>query len=249
MRNIKAFTLIELLVVIAIIAILAAIVFPVFSKAREKARQTQCTSNMRQLGIAFAMYTQDADEQLPVNTGNTAAATLNGWINFVNFPNFDNIPATFDVAHGSIYPYVKNTQVYVCPDDTLGQKYGLSYAENSCLQNYTPPTGITSYSGYSLAKHQNESGTLLLAEEDSIDTQHLHGSTNDGYFSLFYNDGVSIRHTNGSNMLMLDGHVKWYRLNPFIGIQSRSADDIVTELQTGGPMPPLNDMGGGEGCS
>lgn len=61
----RGFTLIELLVVIAIIAILAAILFPVFAKAREKARQTKCTSNQRQIGLAFQIYTQENDETFP----------------------------------------------------------------------------------------------------------------------------------------------------------------------------------------
>ncbi len=65
----KGFTLIELLVVIAIIAILAAILFPVFAKAREKARQTSCLSNMKQIGLASMMYAQDYDERLPGSCG------------------------------------------------------------------------------------------------------------------------------------------------------------------------------------
>jgi prepilin-type N-terminal cleavage/methylation domain-containing protein len=68
------FTLIELLVVIAIIAILAAILFPVFAQAREKARQTSCTSNLKQLGKAIMMYTQDYDETLPGNNGSEDGA-------------------------------------------------------------------------------------------------------------------------------------------------------------------------------
>lgn len=73
----RAFTLIELLVVIAIIAILAAILFPVFAKAREKARQTSCASNEKQLGVALLQYTQDFDEDLPCGTnGGTENA---GW--------------------------------------------------------------------------------------------------------------------------------------------------------------------------
>ena len=67
MRNRRGFTLIELLVVIAIIAILAAILFPVFAQAREKARQTTCLSNMKQMGTAIMMYVQDYDEVTPAN--------------------------------------------------------------------------------------------------------------------------------------------------------------------------------------
>lgn len=68
----KGFTLIELLVVIAIIAILAAILFPVFARAREKARQTSCLSNLKQLALGVLMYTQDYDEILPT-------ADCQGW--------------------------------------------------------------------------------------------------------------------------------------------------------------------------
>ncbi|MEO7720068.1 MAG: DUF1559 domain-containing protein [Capsulimonas sp.] len=91
----RGFTLIELLVVIAIIAILAAILFPVFAKAREKARQTSCTSNMRQVGLGILQYVQDNDEAFPGGVN----ALGRGWA-------------------GEIYPYVKSTGVYKCPDDS-----------------------------------------------------------------------------------------------------------------------------------
>ena len=89
-RTTRAFTLIELLVVIAIIAILAAILFPVFAQARAKARQAACLSNMKQIGNALMMYTQDYDETLPIQysvTGGTYTvsdyAHPNAWYNWM----------------------------------------------------------------------------------------------------------------------------------------------------------------------
>ncbi len=102
--SVRGFTLIELLVVIAIISILAAILFPVFARARENARRTACLSNLKQIGLGVAMYTQDYDERLvsysyPTPDGSAPAP---------------GIPATygFQVA---LHPYVKNYQLYVCP--------------------------------------------------------------------------------------------------------------------------------------
>jgi len=105
----SGFTLIELLVVIAIIAILAAILFPVFSTAREKARQTSCASNMKQLGLATIQYTQDYDECYMQGNVPYAAYVSSGY-------NQQDAP-----GHGwagQIYPYVKATGAFVCPSDT-----------------------------------------------------------------------------------------------------------------------------------
>src|SRR5438045_4624695 len=93
------FTLIELLVVIAIIAILAAILFPVFAQAREKARQTACLSNMKQVGLGLQMYAQDYDETLP--PGNTV-------------PYFAD-PTTPANYLGSLVAYTKNKSIFSCP--------------------------------------------------------------------------------------------------------------------------------------
>jgi len=103
----KAFTLIELLVVIAIIAILAAILFPVFATAREKARQTSCASNMKQLGLGAIQYVQDYDECYP--QGSTLALAIPG----NDFYNYGMGWA------GQVYPYLKSKGVFACPSDTV----------------------------------------------------------------------------------------------------------------------------------
>lgn len=81
-RAVRGFTLIELLVVVAIIAILAAILFPVFAQAREAARKTSCSSNLRQVGVALTLYAQDFDEGLPWSASNLGAVT-NTWYDLV----------------------------------------------------------------------------------------------------------------------------------------------------------------------
>jgi len=110
----SGFTLIELLVVIAIIAILAAILFPVFAQAREKARQTVCISNQKQMGLGFSMYVQDYDEQTP-------AAFLP--ITTPEYPAFVAGGAPGDAAtvipyDEQLMPYLKNEQMLACPSDS-----------------------------------------------------------------------------------------------------------------------------------
>jgi prepilin-type N-terminal cleavage/methylation domain-containing protein/prepilin-type processing-associated H-X9-DG protein len=106
----RGFTLIELLVVIAIIAILAAILFPVFAQAREAARSSSCLSNTKQLSLGFMQYIQDYDERFPSWT----------WEFFCNGGNAGQARDSSAFWTMAIYPYVKNTGVYKCPDD-LGE--------------------------------------------------------------------------------------------------------------------------------
>jgi prepilin-type N-terminal cleavage/methylation domain-containing protein/prepilin-type processing-associated H-X9-DG protein len=106
----RGFTLIELLVVIAIIAILAAILFPVFSRAREKARETSCKSNLRQIGLAVQMYSSDYDDLLPLANSQ---------------PSASGPPGIADV----LLPYVRNRDLFRCPSDRkhMFQTEGTSY--------------------------------------------------------------------------------------------------------------------------
>ncbi len=98
-----AFTLIELLVVIAIIAVIAAILFPVFAQSREKARQTSCVSNLRQIGLALQQYVQDFDETYPPEV--VPLPPINGGTD--NARPFDR----------ELVPYLKNDAVWACPSD------------------------------------------------------------------------------------------------------------------------------------
>jgi prepilin-type N-terminal cleavage/methylation domain-containing protein/prepilin-type processing-associated H-X9-DG protein len=124
-RNRKtAFTLIELLVVIAIIAIIAAFLFPVFAKAREKARQASCLSNLKQLGMGVMMYRQDWDETIPY--------ILNDSGNLISAANYGDA-GQWPVVRGAtgaepqfclvtlVTPYVKNRDVWYCP--SVGPDY------------------------------------------------------------------------------------------------------------------------------
>lgn len=205
----RAFTLIELLVVIAVIAIIAAILFPVFSKVREKARQATCQSNLRQLGLAFQQYTEENDERLPGATdgGNGGAGVAGGWMFYSSWGQ----PATsgaFNPAQGSVYPYVKTRQVYVCPSDQAGQNAGDSYAVNSCVTDMT--TGLQPNPGLALAAFDAPADTALLMEE-AFAGPDSNATTDDAIVWYSSDDNtVSSRHTGGSDVAFIDGHVKWY---------------------------------------
>ncbi|HEY3333263.1 MAG TPA: DUF1559 domain-containing protein [Capsulimonadaceae bacterium] len=136
----RGFTLIELLVVIAIIAILAAVLFPVFAQAREKARQSSCSSNLKQLGLAVIQYVNDYDDTYP------AAVNTNQQWNY--YANGNPGPNNWILK---ILPYCKVTGIFMCPDDTAGGNTGwqgisTSYAANAMI-GYPAPTYSTTNIG------------------------------------------------------------------------------------------------------
>lgn len=122
----KGFTLIELLVVIAIIAILAAILFPVFSSAREQARKTTCLSNLKQIGMGFHQYIADYDSRYP----QALAGNYGSYSQFATFPPGADggTPSSF-VLHSwanVLQPYIKSTQVFSCPSQRTEDLFGNS---------------------------------------------------------------------------------------------------------------------------
>ena len=210
----NGFTLIELLVVIGIIVVLVALLFPVFTHVREKGRQTACLSNERQLGLAFLLYAQDNERDVPGDR----------WA-------------------GKIYPYAKSTAVFKCPsDDTQEQPpyYPVSYGVNGnidALAELAAPTKtiflfevVHSTAELTTPDEGWESGTTphyvsvagtgmrLFANGGYFDgTLKIDGDEPVRYATGLMSDGLNAevafegdgRHQGGANFLMADFHAKW----------------------------------------
>ncbi len=235
-RNNRAFTLIELLVVIAILALLAAILFPVFSRARENARRSSCQSNLKQLGLGMMQYMQDFDEYFPC--GLYPDEDADGLVKYQGIG-----------WAGQILPYVKSTQVYLCPS----RQFNPAQQETSTLKNYSYvlnyglvrerlkyPEGF-GYNGFKYLKNlpalNAPAKTVMLYENSPTRYQLVEGEaaspvgTARYYVSSYayipsntviepfptasWTNTLDIepmaRHLDGSNYLAADGHVKWYR--------------------------------------
>jgi prepilin-type N-terminal cleavage/methylation domain-containing protein len=214
----RGFTLIELLVVIAIIAILAAILFPVFAQAREKARMASCLSNLKQMGTAVAMYTQDFDETLP------------GWSFTNTIPTMVTMPENKAYSWGMAFfmfqPYIKNYQVYSCPsatDNIVGPplpvnptypRFNLSYGYSEYLYNADSNNDKLSV----LANNQYGVASIVVISEsefagifndwDNSATGNATYPTNYLARILLPNAGYKLRH-NGTQVIYADAHAKY----------------------------------------
>jgi prepilin-type N-terminal cleavage/methylation domain-containing protein/prepilin-type processing-associated H-X9-DG protein len=224
----RGFTLIELLVVIAIIAILAAILFPVFAQAREKARAITCASNEKQLGLAFIMYESDYDDHWPYGNyplplGYVSSTLGNGWA-------------------GEIYPYVKSTGVYQCPDDaTVSIVQGevpVSYCYNTDIPTRNPlGLGIAGAD----SKFSAPSSTVLLCEvtgeisnvknplEGTGTPQTDYAATGDGLPDL-WSFGTS--NTKGQYVTGYMGGAAAMNLPDYQKVEYKSANGLHTEGST-----------------
>jgi len=211
------FTLIELLVVIAIIAILAAILFPVFAKVREKARQISCASNLKQLSLGVIQYVSDYDQMYPA----PPPFTVNGQSVYCGWA-------------GRVYPYIKSTAVYKCPDDPTAAsvsggitKYPVSYAINKNLITGVSDASLNASSNTVLfIEMQNNVADMTNPNENNSADANMTGSPQDGfnpsvatYVTGVYPNAQSgfksptTVHTNGANYAACDGHVKWFTPN------------------------------------
>ncbi|MBM3473945.1 MAG: DUF1559 domain-containing protein [Armatimonadetes bacterium] len=222
-RRSRGFTLIELLVVIAIIAILAAILFPVFARAREKARQASCQSNLKQLILATLMYATDYDQRYPV--GRT-------WC------NQNDVNRNYQY-YQLVQPYVKNWQLFACPSSTrqcangsiphhgvndminagkIPNTFQLSYGYSENLWNSWRAGVDAGFCGALTAGRSQESGRPTPAS--FVLFADAAGLVNSGWRIGWANEcGVgcnaprqidaNTRHNGGSNVAFLDGHVKF----------------------------------------
>lgn len=215
----RGFTLIELLVVIAIIAILAAILFPVFARAREKARQTACLSNTKQIGLAFGMYVTDYDGNWTsvYDDGLVAMGQANGRIIWAD----------------KIQPYVKNRQLFVCNSSTASElpqgggwpnnlqrtRYNMNMAHGLHFPEGTNQTGGLPYP-LKDAFFVDPAGTAVLFESSNAWWCHWHPTaagwnrTATDAAGRFYllgvlNETIFPWHNGGCNVAFADGHSKF----------------------------------------
>lgn len=225
-RRLKAFTLIELLVVIAIIAILAAILFPVFSQAKEAAKKSACLSNLRQIGTAFFLYQGDYDDRLP-DRRDLKSALPGGFRPWTTWPPSDPRAGWAALV---LQPYTKNDDLWICPSaagvfaTTLQVRQAVSNAPNAKLVTYwlwrfdrpDDPIALDNFWGKTGDQAVND---LIAANNPQAGIPEGVADVEmavDPYFPrTIPTTPPEVRgkavHVGGRNRLFLDGHAKWMR--------------------------------------
>jgi prepilin-type N-terminal cleavage/methylation domain-containing protein/prepilin-type processing-associated H-X9-DG protein len=205
-----AFSLIEFFVVIAIIAILAALLLPALSTAKARAYRVACLNNQRQLGIAWEMYSSEADDQLVVNFGGPSSRSpITSW---AGNAAFDADPATFSGA--ALFPYVRGIQVYRCPADrsfvvgtSTPRLRSISFSHYMHGEDFKPNFGADPVQKSTRIRHP--SNTLTFIDEAAM-------SIDDGVFlySSKFDEWLNIpawRHQNGAVLLFADNHAEFWK--------------------------------------
>lgn len=243
----RAFTLIELLVVIAIIAVLAAILFPVFAQMRAKAKQATCMSNEKQFGISILIYVQDYDESFPRAVNNASPnkkLTVNITQRVVGDNAFLNADPAIGRPAGFLFPYIKNTDVWRCPQDpvayrleTLNSNGSLSIANADSYHLNLFLTGsqvdganeTTSGNGLPVSKIGRSAQTVMARDGDANDGTNVENNTAIGgalvgeqFYTRHSDHTQANRHAGIGNYLMVDGHVKTL---PSAGASPEEIDD------------------------
>ncbi len=220
------FTLIELLVVIAILSILAAILFPVFSQAREKARSVSCLSNMKQISSAVMMYEQDYDETLFFRPGSAKQVMRNNTLNATNAAKWWNLTM----------PYIHSSQIFRCASDSAPTPSPDANGVLSILRSYianTAPEGLND------AQIDDPVETITVTEKadfigssTTANTSSWIGAFNGEMSSNPALNGVATRHQGGMNCSFFDGHAKWMRLEQVVASRQLSGCQLMHNYPT-----------------
>lgn len=220
----SGFTLVELLVVTAIMALLAAILFPAFKHAKESAKRTACASNLKQLGLGMAQYLQDNNDTYPPCLLGQEKASL-----YVQQTDPAMPGAVYEISDGStnghwfcwmdsIYPYVKNVQVYMCPSAADETYPGYGY--NAAMSGYRRSSYATAakikaklpdYVPMRSPMILRASENILLVDNNRASDIYANGLEFNSLVTKPTVWGYLWPHLDGGNVCFVDGHVKWYR--------------------------------------